>query len=111
MSPLHKVTKAYWDAFYTGMMAVGLPPKERPAFKAKNDTESETMRCMRQALQVLREPPQEAYDAASKLGLEIDRDGWQVVFDAIFPEPVKPRRKPLTGNDMGVQARAKRKFG
>lgn len=111
MTPLHKVTKAYWDAFYTGMMAVGLDPKERPAFRAKGDTESETMRCMRQALQVLREPPQEAYDAAKKLGLEIDRDGWHAVFDAMFAEPVKPRRKPLTGNDMAVKSRAKRKFG
>lgn len=111
MTPLHKVTKAYWDAFYTGMMAVGLNSKERPAFRAKGDTESETMRCMRQALQVLREPPQEAVDAARARGLEIDRDAWQAVFDAIFPEPTRARRKPLTGNDMAVKSRAKRKFG
>lgn len=111
MTPLHRLTKAYWDSFYTGMMAVGLDPKERPAFRAKGDTESETMRCMRQALQVLREPPQEAYDAARTRGLGIDRDAWQAVFDAMFPEPVRARRKPLTGNDVAVKARAKRKFG
>lgn len=92
MSPLHKVTKAYWDAFYTGMMAVGLDPKERPAFRAKGDTESETMRCMRQAMEAL-------------------RPYWGQPFDEVFPEPAKPRRKPLTGNDMAVKSRAKRKFG
>lgn len=111
MSPLHKLTKRYWDEFYTGMMAVGLDPKDRPAFRAKGDTESETMRCMRAAMQTLREPPKEAFEAAEKLGLVIDRDGWHAVFDAIFPEPIKPRRKPLTGNDMAVKDRAKRKFG
>lgn len=110
MTPLHKLTKAYWDAFYTGMMAVGLNPKERPAFRAKGDTESETMRCMRVALQTLREPPKEAFEAATKLGLEIDRDGWHAVFDAIFPEPIKARKKPLTGNDMAIKSRAKRTF-
>lgn len=110
MTPLHKLTKAYWDAFYTGMMAVGLPPGERPAFKAKNHTESETMRCMRVAMQTLREPPKEAFEAARSVGLEIDLDGWHSVFDAIFPEPITPRRAKLTGNDMAIKARAKRTF-
>lgn len=111
MTPLHKLTKAYWDAFYTGMMAVGLNPNHRPAFKAKNDTESETMRCMRVAMQTLRDPPQAALDAALARGMEIDREAWRAVFDAIFPEPIKPRKATLTGNDMAVQSRAKRKFG
>jgi hypothetical protein len=92
MTPLHKASKAYWDAFYTGMMAVGLDPKDRPAFKAKNDTESETMRCMREAMETL-------------------RPHWGRPFDDVFPEPIKPRKATLTGNDMAVHSRAKRKFG
>jgi hypothetical protein len=74
------------------MMAVGLNPKERPAFKMRNDTESETMRCMRQAMEAL-------------------RPYWGRPFDEVFPESVKPRKAKLTGNDMAVKSRAKRKFG
>lgn len=110
MTPLHRLTKAYWDAFYTGMMAVGLRPEERPAFRVKGDTESETMRCMRVAMQTLREPPKAAFEAAAARGLEIDREGWHAVFDAIFPEPIASRKKPLTGNDMAIKDRAKRTF-
>lgn len=91
MTPLHKLTKAYWDEFYRGMMAVGLSPKERPAFRAKGDTESETMRCMRVAVEKL-------------------KPYWGMPFDEIFPEPLKDRKKPLTGNDMAIKDRAKRKF-
>lgn len=111
MTPLHKISRAYWDAFYTGMMAVGLDPKERPAFRAGGDSESEVMRCMRHAINTLRYPPLEAWEAAKARGMEIDAEQWAVLFDAMFPEPIKPRKAALTGNDMAVKGRSKRKFG
>lgn len=119
LTPLHRLAKAYWDAHYTGMTRVGLPPKDKPRFRAGNDVENETMRSMRWAVEELKDLPVEAFiEAANKQpvpGWDIGPSRMRAVFDAVvsaaFPEPLTQRSTKLTGNDVAVKDRAGAKFG
>lgn len=114
-SPLHKLTAAFWNTFYTGMTRVGLHPKDKPAFRATNDTEAETMRCMRHAVERLKDLPVEAFEREGMEAFGQSSEGLKRAFDAalviLFPEPLTQRKVKLTGNDKVIKDRAGARFG
>lgn len=118
LTPLHRLSKAYWDEFYTGMTRVGLHPKEKPPFRAGNDVENETMRCMRWAVEALKglpvtafeRPGMEAFALSAALSAALMKREFDAALLILFPEPLAKRSTKLTGNDVTVKNRAKGKF-
>lgn len=81
MTPLDRFCSAYADEFRNGFLRVG--GREYPMWKEyPAAVRTETMRCMRHALETLR-------------GQGIDADA----FDAMFPEPCVKRALPLSAQD------------
>lgn len=59
MTPAEKAAEAYWNAFRDGFARVGGDPKQYPTWKGGKDpntraVQSETLRCMRHAVEALR---------------------------------------------------------
>jgi hypothetical protein len=105
MTLLELITKSYWDAFYTGMMSVGLRPEQRPKWSGTTATERETIRCMRHSLEILRTPTPAMLAAA---GPDPDAAAaiWQAMFDAEFADKPTKRGAVMTDNDLTIRDRA-----
>ncbi len=85
MTPTEQMAEAYWNAFRRGFGKVGGPIADYPTWQqggdpVTKDVQSETLRCMRHAAEVL-------------------RPLWGRPFDEIFQDPPAERSARRNGND------------
>lgn len=93
MSALDQAAEAYWNAFRDGYARVGGDPKQYPTWRQGRDpntkaVQSETLRCMRHAVEALRAV-------------------WGQPFDEVFPDAVQRRSSARTVNDDLMAERVK----
>lgn len=94
MTPLERVCEAYCNAFRDGFMRVG-GGKDYPLWSQYHpETKAETMRCMRHAMEEIRDE----YMAP---------DGASLSFDELFPEPLAKRSTKRTQADAEMAKRLK----
>lgn len=90
MSALDKMSEAYWNAFRRGFGRVGGPVNEYPTWKkGPKSVTSETERCMRHAVEVL-------------------KPFWGKPFDEVFPEHLAERSASRTANDDAMAGKLKK---
>lgn len=90
MTALDAVCAAYWEAFRQGYFRVGGRPEDYPAWdKAPKAIREETMRCMRHAV----EPLKEHFTPG--------------LWDEVFPERLAKRGEPLTSADLAFTQQTK----
>lgn len=99
MSAIDGMAEAYWNAFRDGFVRVGGDPKQYPTWRQGKDpntraVQSETTRCMRHAVEALRE----AFDANKVAG---------PFFDDLFPDKPVKRSSARTVNDDAMAERVK----
>lgn len=95
MSALDKMAEAYWNAFRRGFGKVGGPVNEYPTWKkGPKSVTSETERCMRHAVEILRED----FDKNKIAG---------PFFDDLFPDRPAERSAARTANDDAMAGKLK----
>jgi len=97
MDTLEKVASRYWNAFRDGFLSVG-GDRSYPLWKESNDpVKVETMRCLRHALEELRNLPDACFiddDVSPKERKSVaamNRGKFEAVLDRAFPD--KPLRR------------------
>jgi len=89
MTPLEKVSEAYWNAFRDGFGQIGGPVWDYPKWSGSRDPiKNETMRCMRHAVEALREV-------------------WGKPFDEVFPDSPVKRSLKATKTDRAFARKPK----
>ncbi|MND96690.1 hypothetical protein D3C80_889920 [compost metagenome] len=93
MSAIDGMAETYWNAFRDGFVRVGGDPKQYPTWRQGKDpntraVQSETTRCMRHAVEAL-------------------RDVWGQPFDEVFPDAPVKRSSARTVNDDAMAERVK----
>ncbi len=118
MTPLERIAEAYWNAFRDGFVRVGGDPREYPLWSQSNDpVKTETLRCLRHAVETLKTPDSRiasaAYAAWDKFGEDATMGPeelnaiWQACLGALFPDAPTKRSIKLSSNDDEMAERAR----